>query len=1210
MKKNEMRELLFPRERLKLWFIMKNLLLLLLIPMMTSTASVFSQVGKVSLRVENMTLTEIFQKIEAETEYTFLFRVEQVREVKNITMDYTDVDIRIVLNECLTKNGLTWKMVDNTIIVTTAPPVRDTTDKKNVKKQKVYGIVTDKLGEPLPGVGVVIKGTTMGVATDMKGHYSIELPDMKDIQLIFSFIGMKSQTLKVGNKMEINVTLEEDIQSVDEVVVTGYQIIDKKKLTSAVTSVKMEDIMVQGATSIDKMLEGQIPDLMLTVNSGEVGVVPRIRIRGTSTLVGNREPLWVVDGIVVTDPVPLSADVLNDPDYVNRIGNAIAGINPQDIERLDILKDAAATALYGTKAANGVIVITTKKGHIGAPRVSYNTSITYKRRPRYSDRKIDLMNSKERVGFSRDLVNMHYIYPANMDFAGYELLVQQLHNREISEEEFNSEVARLETVNTDWFDLLTKDAFSHQHTLSLSGGSEQGRYYASLGYSRDNDVIRNAYNDRYTVMMSLSSNFGKWLTASFNLSGNISERNYNQSSLNVIDYAYKTSRAIPAFTEEGEYEYYDRASTSHNGQKFGYNILNDMENSYDQQESSSISLNTNLQFKFTDWLKGNLTMAYTTTNTNMENYWGEKTYYAADLRGDLTQRDGAGEASSLMPYGGQLSITESRNRAYTLRAQVDVNKYFGEEQNHNFNMSIGYEMSSTRGKGYSNTMRGYFPERGKKVVTSVDKDKYIMYADWMLKNTPGISDSQNNLLSIYGTIGYSYGGFFNINFNTRYDGSNKFGSRSNEKLLPIWAVAASYNIAAHTGMKSKWVSNLSVKVSYGYQGNMLDGQSPVMLLKMGTLDDYYGKYTSSIDTYANPDLRWEKTSSFNVGLDLGLFENKIAIAGDFYYKKTKDAFMNRTISTINGLSSYTVNSGIVENTGFNVAVTLIPIRTEDFRWVFSTSYSYTFNDLKTLPGQETNEMGDFLSGTALVKGEAVGTFFSYKYIGLNPLNGAPMFDDYEERSDALKGLGKYDTFTKVLTPSGRREPFASGSFNNTFTYKNWRVAISMAYSLGAKTRLFRLYPNNQPEFAATQNVSREFLKRWQNPGDEARTDIPAVFSSADISNQRYFTHYSQANTSNGGFAIATNAWQMFDNGDHRVVSADYLKCTNLSLNYRFTSKILSTLKLSNLEVALSTTNLFTICNKKLKGQTPTQGGFSEVQLSERPTFSFSVNLTF
>ena len=428
----------------------------------------------------------------------------------------------------------------------------------------------------------------------------------------------------------VAVMLEDDANVLQDVVVTGYQVIDKRASTSAITSIKAEDILRPDAISIDQMLEGQVPDLMFMSNSGEAGAAPKIRIRGTSSIIGNREPLWVVDGIVVQDPVPISAEDLNDPDYVNRIGNAIAGLNPQDIERLDILKDASATALYGTKAANGVIVITTKRGREGKPQIRYNNTFTWKFRPRYSDKSVDVMNSKERIQLSRELWNDHYVYNTNSSMVGYEGLMMRLFNKEITQEQFDSELAYVETVNTDWFDLLTHDSFSQQHNASVSGGGERGVYYASLGFMDNDDVIKGTTNRRYNAMVNLDINFAPWLSASFGVTGNVNEREYNQESINPVDYAYSASRAIPAYNRDGSPYYYSklqRYSYGHN-----YNILNELANSYNKQKQSTVTLNANLRFRFTDWLSANAIFSYTTSSTDMHSYWGDRTWYAAELR--------------------------------------------------------------------------------------------------------------------------------------------------------------------------------------------------------------------------------------------------------------------------------------------------------------------------------------------------------------------------------------------------------------------------------------------------------------------------------------------------------------------------------------------------------------------------------------------------
>ena len=383
---------------------MKLLVLLTLVGFCTCQAAVSAQNSKITLSATNTTLASVFRQIEQLTDYMFIYKSGDIAPFTDITIDRRQTEVNRILDECLSGTGLSYTFKDNLIIIQGAT--------QQAEEKKVNGKITDRQGHPLPGVTVMIKGTQMGVVTDANGKYTIALPDAKDIFLRFTFIGMKPQEIAYTGQKEINVTLHEEATEMDEVVVTGYQVIDKRKNTSAVTTVKVDDIMIPAATSIDQMLEGRVPGMILMSNSGEVGVVPKIRIRGTSTLIGNREPLWVVDGIIVQDPVPISPEELNDPDYINRIGNAIAGLNPQDIERLDILKDAAATALYGAKAANGVIVVTTKKGHVGAPIVNYNMTTTFRQRPRYTDRKINLMNSRERIQFSRELFDNHYRYIA------------------------------------------------------------------------------------------------------------------------------------------------------------------------------------------------------------------------------------------------------------------------------------------------------------------------------------------------------------------------------------------------------------------------------------------------------------------------------------------------------------------------------------------------------------------------------------------------------------------------------------------------------------------------------------------------------------------------------------------------------------------------------------------------------------------------------
>lgn len=1147
----------------------------------------------VDLDLKNASLIEVLLEIERNTSYSFVFKTEDLEHIKGLRVQMKNLTVKEILDYSLLNTGLSYEIENDLIII------RKCQDEQ--KPVRVKGKVVSRKGDPLPGVTVVVQGHAWGTATDAEGNFQLSFIDGRPIVLEFSFIGMKTKRMNYTGQNFMTVVLEEDNVHMDEVVVTGYQVIDKKKLTSAVTSVRAEDIMIPGVNSIDQMLQGRVPDMMLMTNSGEVGVVPRIRIRGTSTLIGNREPLWVVDGIIVNDPVPIPAEELNDPDYINRIGNAISGLNPQDIDRIDILKDASATALYGSRAANGVIVITTKKGQVGELQVRYNVTGTFKMRPRYTDRKINVMNSKERIGFSKELAESHHVFPTGMPELGYEGMLARLYRGEITRGEFESGLRELETMNTDWFDLLTKDVFSHQHTLSISGGSRQMRYYASIGYNKENDVIRGADNERYTANLNLDAYFSERFTASLSLLGNVSKRHYQQSSIAPVDYAYTSSRAIPAYEKEG-YFYYRKDNDS-----FNYNILNELENSGMQQEGSGISLNANLNYKVADWLNVRAVLSYQTSSTELEDYWGDRTNYIAELRrSDYGVEAPKGpNTSSACPFGGELNKSYTRNNSYTGRLQIDASKTFGSDLQHNVVANLGYEASSTRVNGYSRTDRGYYEDRGKQFATNINLDDYPQYKQWITGNQPSVVDGLSNMISAYFSLSYSLRNYFTLNANTRIDGSNQFGSRSNEKLLPIWSVSGSYNISEHTGMNSRWMSNLALRLSYGYQGNMLDGQSPVMILKKLPTDAHYNELVSQVQVYPNPGLKWEKTSSFNIGLDFGLFHDAVQVNGAYYYKLTKDAFMNKTISSVNGQQTYVINSGEIRNSGFSVDLTASPVSTSDFRWTVSTSLSRVFNEMNTQPGAEQYELGDFLSGNALTKDHAVGTFYSYRFMGLNPEDGGPMFDNLLERKEIFNSMSKYDVYTTVLTPSGQRDPKIQGGLNTSFRYKSLRLNMSFTYSLGSKVRLFRMFEDGV-NFNVLNNVNKELLDRWRYAGDERHTIIPALINGNSAISRYYNSRVEVGND----VLLAENAWDMYDYGDQRVVNGNYLQCQNIGLTYDVPGKYLKRTGINMLSVTASATNLFTVCSRKLHGQTPVQSGFTQIQLSERPTFSLGLNVAF
>ena len=1167
---------------------------------------------KITFNFQRAPFFKVIENIRQQIPYEFVFNSEDVRSLNNITLSLKEVTLQQALDALLEGSGMEYVIEQKTVVI--KKKVNSPSEKS--KSILLKGFVTDRQKHPLPGVTVKLADMMLGTSTNHKGYFSIQLP-LERGTLEFSFIGYVSQKVNFTERTTdtLRIVMEELIVGMEEVVVTGYQKVDKRRSTSAITSVKASDVLVPGMSSIDQALEGRIPELMLITNSGEVGATPRIRVRGTSTLIGNREPLWVLDGFIMHDPVNVSVEDLNNPDYINIVGNAIAGINPQDIDRIDVLKDASATALYGTKAANGVIVVTTKKGSIGPARFSYNHTSKLTRRPRYSDRSINLMDSRERVQFGKELSDLHYQFPSNMPKVGYEGALYRYYSGLTDYAGFKQEVLRYETVNTDWFDILTRDAYSHSHTLNVSGGSDIVRYYASLGYDRDNGVSNTTYTERYTVTAKMDVQMTSKMLMAIKLNGNVQKKNHLVSTLDAMDYAYNTTRALPCFNEDGSLFYYERYRGGYGGQGnkyLHYNIVNEIDNSSSGYDGKGIQVDLNLKYNILPTWDVTATGSYSVSSTLQEDWWGDKTAYVAALKnGEYEDKPIPGDdGKCILPYGGILKTKNSDTENLTFRLQSNYRKLFGEDDQHLITALLGYEVNMLRSKSMNNEVRGYLKERGMQFadMSSLNLDDYPLYKEWLQQNHLTLTRGLTNQLSLYLSLTYGYREYFTLNVNGRTDASNKFGSRSNERLLPVWSVSGMWNIQETFLKEASWLSEMRLRMSYGMQGNMLDGQTPNMLITQQPINSYYNENVSNVYQFPNPNLKWEETKQTNIGLDMSFFNGRLNIGGDFYYKKTENVFSWVNVAPTNGLTSYLMNNGSLKNVGYSVTLSATPVKINDFAWRISTSYSANKNKTQT-DAVEKYELEDYLAGTAIISGESVGTFYSYEFLGLNAQNGTPVFDDYTDRRHLLEDKSLEDVVRMVMTKSGTREPVFSGNLFNTFTWRGITLSFNLAYSLGSKVRLFALYEPIISGVSAENNVRKEFVNRWQVPGDEKRTRIPAIINRSDEMYDYYNRHWSQEQ-SNKTKTFAYNLWDMYDNSDIRVVSGNYLKMQTLTLRYSLQPKLLKKTPFSSASVSFSTQNLFTISAKALKGQDPSQAGFAKPNLSVRPNYTIGLNVSF
>ena len=1221
----------------KVKLIMKLATVLLVVFQLSVSATALSQ-ARVSLNLKNATIEEFINTMKEQTGRQFLYNASLMKSNERVNVDAENEDFFVLLDRVLPSFHLTYDIVNDVVVLKLLPQAQE--DEKKDEKWVVIGKVVDTKKVPLPGVTVRIKGTTIGTATNGAGSFSLNIPHATDT-LVISFIGMKTKEIivKKADNKEYEITLEDDVETLDEVQVvsTGYQDIDRRRNTTAITTLKGEDINVAGLSSVDKMLEGYVPGMIFMQNSGQAGAAPKIRIRGTSTVLGNQEPLWVVDGIVQTDPVNVDPSELNSLDFVNLLGNAISGLNPDDIEQIDVLKDAAATAIYGTRAANGVIVITTKKGKAGKPHVTYSFSGTINRRPYYSDKEINLMNSKERVDVSRELFAKGMEFTEVSNWVGYEAAYVDYKNGRISFDEFNRLTNYYETINTDWFDILCQNSFSNKHTLSISGGSETMKYYASIGYADEKGVIKKEYNRNYTANLKLNGNFKK-VDFQFGIQLSNNKRRYTPTvkfetggTSTITDYAYNMSRAVPAYNEDGSRWFYNKGTKVEYA--YPFNMENEMDKTYNNINTYSATLTGTLKYRILPVLNVEGTASYTIGSTNDEKVYEEGSYYIHSLRqNDLAQN---GEASDVKhslnkcPVGGELQVSDTRRNNYVLRLQFNYNQLFKDV--HLLNVALGGEVSSSEYHSYSNTTRGYYPNRGKSFGTIAYKDllnKYTGYATWLASNKPKIGDTKTNLASAYLAVTYTYNDRYTFNFNTRMDASNQFGSRSNEKLLPIWSVSGRWDVKKDLLENSNFVNDLALKFSYGIQGNMLDNQTSKMIINKGGLDSWYNEFSSTIAHFPNPDLKWETTHSYNVELNFALWRNKIGGSVSYYYKHTKDAFLTKSVSDINGVTTYVINRGELSNQGVELTLNIEPINQKvdasgkrGFVWRIDPQIGQVVNNLisKAIDDrdnvlQDEIKYTNYLDGSVQLVDRPLNTFFSYRFKGLSSKDGSPIYAGLEEENaDAL--YAKYstmedeDVFETVLEESGTRVPTLQGGISSYLGYRQFGLSFNFTYSFGNKVRMLKLFGNTGdfPPYGES-NMRREFTKRWRTSGDELKTNIPALRT-------KNITPWWQQNeyTSSGMMPefAPNDTYQMYDNSSLRVVKGDYLKLQSLSFRYNVHDKFCKHLGIQSAYLSITGTNMFTICNKKLKGQDPSQSGISpNINMSVRPNYSFTLNVTF
>ncbi|TKG96529.1 SusC/RagA family TonB-linked outer membrane protein [Puteibacter caeruleilacunae] len=1175
---------------------------------------------KITISLKNSTLLEAFKQVEQKTDYKIAYVYDQVKDNGNVEVEVQNADINAVMKKILQKTKYGYQIFGKRIIIKVDPKKQKPQPKVAApEKVEIKGTVYDETGQPMPFCNVYVENTTIGVVTDIDGNFSLKY-DKKPFNLVFSSIGYKTQTKSINASSTIKVKMEVDGVDVEEVVVTGYQKIDRKMFTGSAARVTAEDTKVDGVADVSRMLEGKVAGVSVQNVSGSFGAAPKIRVRGASSIYGDTKPLWVVDGVVLEDVVDVSPDELSSGDAETLISSSVAGLNAEDIAEYQILKDASATALYGARAMNGVIVIRTKRGKSGKVSVSFSSETTIRQKPSYDD--YDILNSKDQMSIFQELDRKGWLTYADMKTVAHGGVYYKMYD-EIST--YNTETGQFnlantpeakldylryyEMANTDWFDLLFTNNIMQNNSFSVSGGSETSRFYVSASYITDGGWTIADNVDRYTLKMNGDFDLSEKL--SLGIQSNISIRNQKAPGtfsrqnnvtngevsrdfdINPFSFALNTSRTITPYDRNGNLDYFKLNHAD-------INILEEYKNNYLNIQLMDLSTQFNLKYQFNKHLDYRVDGAIRYVhNENVhkikENSNVAGAYRAADdatikmlnkfLYNDPDHPNQ--EKQVVLPYGGFYLQDNNKLRNYYFKHLLSYNKTF--DGIHSVNVLLGQEYKSTvRENTYFNGY-GYQYDKGGSVFTDYRIMKQLTEANFPYF---GNYKSYNRHFAVFSNAGYSYQGKYIINGTLRIDGSNQLGKSRSARYLPTWNVSGKYNMTESDFMKDiPWLSYASVRGTYGLTAIMGPAPNSTVILYNDIAIRQFGHDKEpelKMSAVANDDLTWEKQYETNVGLDVGFLKNRVSLSTDVYFRKAFDLIAPIKTSAVGGMYWKLANYADMKSHGVEFSLNTVNIQKENFSWNTNVTFAYTHNEVTTLNNSPL--LFDMVRHDGGPKqGYPVRSLFSIPFAGLNE-QGLPTF--YNKDGDVVVGDINFQSGNvDYLKYEGQIDPKITGGLSNVFKYKGLTLKVFTSYSFG---NVVRLNPTYRAVHDDWRSVSKDMKNRWVLPGDEEKTNIPTIPSS------RLY-----ASTPRLGIAYSA-----YNYSDQCVAKGDFVRLKEVSLSYSIPKKITEKMGLSKLSVKGQATNpLLLYSDKKLNGQDPEFFGTGGVALPVSRQYTFTIRMT-
>lgn len=1117
--------------------------------------------GGITLSLDNQPLASALRMVQQKSDYKVSFVVEDVKSYTT-TVHLKNVSAVSAVKQILQSKPFTYMVNGKFITVKKVAQSKQSSQKgKAGDIRELSGSITDEDGEPMIGATVSVPGTPYGTVTDTDGNFFFYVP-VECNSVLVSYVGMDSKSVNIANKEKIKIVLSENKTLLGEVVVTGYQTISKERATGSFTKVTAEDLKTKRLDNLSTALAGEVAGY----NDGF--------IRGVTTMNASTSPLYVIDGFPV-EKTKLTGNG-------NGIEEDLPDLNMDDIESITVLKDAAAASIYGARAANGVIVITTKKSAAkGKTNVSFNASLTWHPYSYYTG---NLANSSLVVDLEKEWAaqNPNLTGEGVQDYAKNMLdeniypssgirSILNYYAGNISESQMNSTLAQLAAKGYNYYKQMEKyakrDPLYQQYNVNIVSNSVNNLFKASVTYKHDTQEDKYSNSQSLGINLTNSTTFTKWL--SLDLGAYLKVGEDNTQDYNVLSPGYSVLPYDDLVNADGSNytkpmaERYDASTLGIYNQYGLYNMditpLDELSRQKTTNKEIALRTFARLNIQLFPFLKYAASFQYERASYRGEAWQDKASASVRSTVNDFAEATDMNTVEFRIPYGDILNRTDQYTSAYNFRQQLSYDQTF--DGVHSVTAIVGTETIQNKQELHRNKLFNYDSQ----MLTSslVDYNSLVSgvngvldYSSMMDTELSASYENVNRYVSVYGNAAYTYDDRYSVTGSLRWDRSNLWGTSSKYQNKPIWSVGASWIISKEKFFHVDWIDYLKLRISDGISGNVSKNSAPYMVASYSN-NSHVGGTQGYVTSRANPYLSWEKTNTLNIGVDFAMFKNRLTGTIEYYNKKGTDLLASTMGNPTEGwgYSTYTINNGEMYNRGVEISLSGEILRAKDFSWRANMTYAYNKNKVTYVNVKAPIYILqlDYPYAYPIV-GNEYNAIYAYKWAGLSE-EGLPQV--YNEKGEKVSDQ---PTTLDAIVYAGTTTPKYSGSFGTSVSYKDFDLSLQFLFAGGHKVR------NANPAFLQCSYSSIGYISniagasaglanRWKKAGDEAHTNVPkAVFAESDWSASSLYSTYYYA--------------------DINILDASYVRLNNISLAYHLPKTVCRSLFMQSARIQANVENPF------------------------------------